>query len=61
MADRPDANGTYAVSVVYYQACGRVAPTEYEVTVTLDGEVVQVINAQMVNEGETHPVINFEY
>jgi hypothetical protein len=54
-------NGSYAVSVVYYQSCGENAPTDYEVTITLDGEVVDVIRAQMSLEGEEHPVTVFEY
>jgi hypothetical protein len=31
------------------------------VTVAINGEVVNVINAVMTNEGEAHPVINFDY
>jgi hypothetical protein len=53
--------GSYAVSVVYYQSCGRTAPTDYEVTITLDGAVLDVIHAQIATEGEQHPVANFDY
>jgi hypothetical protein len=54
-------SGTYQVRVIYYQACGRTAPTDYQVTVAINGEVVNVINAVMTTEGEAHPVINFDY
>jgi hypothetical protein len=53
--------GSYNVVVVYYQTCANTEPANYEVTVTIDGEVFDVINAQIDTEGEEHPVINFEY
>ena len=53
--------GTYSVVVVYFQTCALTRPTEYEVTVTVDGEVQDVIHAQINTEGEEHPVTNFEY
>jgi uncharacterized protein YfaP (DUF2135 family) len=53
--------GLYSVEVVYYQSCGNSAPVDYEVTVTLDGDIVDTINAQMITEGEEHPVTILEY
>ena len=53
--------GMYQVKVVLFQLCESTAPTDYQVTITLDGEVIDVINAQITTEGETHPVANFEY
>ena len=46
--DRPTGAapaGEYAVAVAYFQECEFVGPVDYEVTITLDGEVVDVINA----------------
>lgn len=57
--EAPD--GTYEVRVVYYQSCGFTEPVDYEVTITVDGEVMDVINAQMSSEGEEHPVTIFYY
>jgi uncharacterized protein YfaP (DUF2135 family) len=54
-------SGSYLVVVVYFQSCAATQPTEYEVTVTVDGEVIEVINAQIATEGEEHPVIDFDY
>jgi hypothetical protein len=53
--------GEYAVSVVYYQTCGHSAPVDYEVTITIDGNIADRINAQITNEGEQHPVSTFQY
>jgi hypothetical protein len=49
------------VSVTYYQDCGNPAPVDYEVTITLDGNVVDVIDAQITNVDEEHPVTIFQY
>jgi hypothetical protein len=54
-------NGSYEVSVTYYQACGNPAPVDYEVTITLDGDAVDVIDAQITNVDEEHPVTIFQY
>lgn len=53
--------GIYQVKVVLFQMCQSTAPTDYEVTITVDGDVVDVINAQITTEGESHPVANFDY
>lgn len=53
--------GTYEVYVQYYQLCDVTAPVDYEVTITLDGEVMDRINAQITNVGEQHPVSSFDY
>ena len=54
-------SGVYEVYVDYYQLCDVTAPVDYEVTITLDGEVVDSIDAQITNAGEQHPVSSFNY
>jgi hypothetical protein len=54
-------SGTYEVRVIYFEACDNRTPVDYEVTITLDGNVADVIHAQMNSEGEEHPVTNFQY
>jgi hypothetical protein len=54
-------SGDYSVAVIYYQACGRTEPTDYEVTVTLDGKVIDDVHAEITSVGENHPVTNFHY
>jgi hypothetical protein len=53
--------GEYSVLVTYFQACEHTGPVDYEVTITLDGDVMDVISAQMTAAVEEHPVITFTY
>lgn len=55
-------NGSYEVIVVYYQPCSSSAdPVAYEVTITLDGEVANVMQGEAGVIGERVSVITFEY
>ena len=53
--------GRYEVYVEYYQLCGVSVPVDYEVTIRLDGEVADRIDAQISTVGERHPVSSFDY
>lgn len=51
--------GVYQVSVAYYGPCGVTGSTNYEVTITVDGQVVDVRSGTLTAEGETQFVGEF--
>lgn len=55
-------HGTYEVIGIYYQPCSQSASAvAYEVMITLDGEVVNVIEGEASVIGERYIVTSFEY
>ena len=52
-------NGVYQVSVVYYGPCDVTGPVNYEVTIRVDGQTVDVRNGTLTAEGESQVVGEF--
>jgi hypothetical protein len=52
-------SGTYQVSVVYYGPCDASGPVNYEVTILVDGQTVDVHNGTLTSVGETQEVDGF--
>lgn len=51
--------GRYEVAVEYYGICGGSGPVNYEVVVTVDGEVIAVIPGRLEGPGESDLVTQF--
>lgn len=52
-------SGNYQVSVNYYGGCGQAEPVNYEVTVLVDGQTVDVRSGTLTSEGETQLIGEF--
>jgi hypothetical protein len=48
--------GNFQVSVVYYGDCGDLEPADYELTVSINGQVVDVRSGTLTTEGESHVI-----
>lgn len=51
--------GSYSVYVVYFRDCGAYGPVNYEITLTLGGQVYDVISGTVYDEGEYQFVTSF--
>ena len=45
-------SGVYQIAVVYYYSCGVTDPVSYDVTVHIDGRVVETVSGTLYDEGE---------
>jgi uncharacterized protein YfaP (DUF2135 family) len=53
------STGVYQVFVVYYGGCDVSEPANYEVTVVVDGQTVDVRNGTLTSEGEIQTIGNY--
>jgi uncharacterized protein YfaP (DUF2135 family) len=51
--------GEYQVFVEYYEECNSSGPTDYQVTIRLDGQVIDIINGTLYEEQEQQFVGSF--
>lgn len=52
-------NGTYRVTVVYYGACDTSTPANYQVTILVDGQVVETRSGTLTSGDEPHFIAEF--